>query len=102
MLCHTVWKKVTDISQVITASIIRPHSLDKGSSRQVLNIGQFPPDCTPHVRFQVLMAASMKFRVFCDVAPCSQFGADRRFRGEYCLNHQALIALMMEIVYTSE
>jgi hypothetical protein len=40
-----------------------------------------------HVRFQVLMAASMKFRVFWDVAPCS-LGVDRRLRGAYCLHHQ--------------
>jgi hypothetical protein len=40
------------------------------------------------VRFQVLMAASMKFRVFWDVAPSSQVDADRHFRGVYCLHHQ--------------
>jgi hypothetical protein len=28
------------------------------------------------VRFQVLMAVSMKFRVFWDVAPCSHFEVD--------------------------
>jgi hypothetical protein len=39
------------------------------------------------VRFNVLMAASMKFRVL-DVAPCSQVAVDRRFRGAYCLHHQ--------------
>jgi hypothetical protein len=37
------------------------------------------------------MAASMKFRVFWDVAPCSQVDVDQRF-----------IALMMEVVLTSE
>jgi hypothetical protein len=40
------------------------------------------------VRFQVLMAASMKFRVFWDVAPCSLVGVDRRFRDAYCLHQQ--------------
>jgi hypothetical protein len=40
------------------------------------------------VRFQVLMAVSMKFRVFWDVAPCSQVDVDRRFRGAYCLHLQ--------------
>jgi hypothetical protein len=47
------------------------------------------------VRFQVLMAVSMKFRVFWDVAPCSHIEADRRFRGAYC-------RVMMEAVRTSE
>jgi hypothetical protein len=31
-------------------------------------------------RFQVLTAASMKFRVFWDVAPCRHVEVDRRFR----------------------
>jgi hypothetical protein len=39
------------------------------------------------VRFQVLTAASMKFRVFWDVATCSHVEVDRRFRGAYCLHH---------------
>jgi hypothetical protein len=42
------------------------------------------------VRFQVLTAASMKIRAFWDVAPCSLIGVDRRFRGLYCLHHQAM------------
>jgi hypothetical protein len=33
------------------------------------------------VRFQVLMAASIKFTVFWDAAPCSYVEFDRRFRG---------------------
>jgi hypothetical protein len=40
------------------------------------------------VRFQVLTAASMKFRLFCDVAPCSHTEVDRHFRGVYSLQHQ--------------
>jgi hypothetical protein len=36
-------------------------------------------------RFQVLPAASMKFRVFWDVAPCSHVEIYRRFRDAYCL-----------------
>jgi hypothetical protein len=36
-----------------------------------------------NVRFQVLMAASMKFRVFWDVAPCSHVEVERRFRVAY-------------------
>jgi len=34
------------------------------------------------VRFQVLTARTMKFRVFWDVLPCSQIYVDRRFRGD--------------------
>jgi hypothetical protein len=52
------------------------------------------------VRFQAVTAASMKFRVFWDVAPCSQVDVNRRFRGAYCLHPQ--IALMMEAVRISE
>jgi hypothetical protein len=33
-----------------------------------------------NVRFQVIKAASMKFRVFWEVAPCSHVEVDRRFR----------------------
>jgi hypothetical protein len=40
------------------------------------------------VRLQVLTAASMKLRVFWDVAPCSLIEVDWRFRGAYCLHHQ--------------
>jgi hypothetical protein len=43
----------------------------------------------------------MKFRVFWDIAPCSDVEVDRRFRGAYCLNHQGDV-LMMEAVRTSE
>jgi hypothetical protein len=39
-----------------------------------------------HVRFQVLMAASMKFW---DIAPCS-LEVDQRLRGVYCIHHQGL------------
>jgi hypothetical protein len=46
-----------------------------------------------HVRFQVLTATSMKFRVFWNVAPCSHAEVDQRFRGT---------ALMMEAVLTSK
>jgi hypothetical protein len=38
------------------------------------------------VRFQVLTAAIMKFRIFWHVVPCSHVEVDRRFRGAYCLN----------------
>jgi hypothetical protein len=48
-------------------------------------------NCNSSVRFQVLTAASMKFKVFWDVAPYSLIGVDRRF-----------ITLMMEAVCTSE
>jgi hypothetical protein len=50
-----------------------------------------------YLRFQVLTAASMKFRVFWDVLPCSEVDVDRCFRGKYCLHH-----LGDEAVCTSE
>jgi len=37
------------------------------------------------------MTASMKFRVFWDVAPCSHVEVDQRFRGAYCLHGQGLV-----------
>jgi hypothetical protein len=40
------------------------------------------------MRFQVLTVASLKFRVFWDVAPCSHIEVGRRFRGAYYLYHQ--------------
>jgi hypothetical protein len=40
------------------------------------------------VRFKVLTAASMKLRVFWDVAPCNHVEVDRLFRGVYCLRHR--------------
>jgi hypothetical protein len=39
-----------------------------------------------NARFQVLTAASMKFRLFWDVAQCSHVEVNRRFRGAYCLH----------------
>jgi hypothetical protein len=48
----------------------------------------YPANLVLLVIFQVLTAASMKFRVFWDVAPCSHVDVDRRFRGAYCLHHQ--------------
>jgi hypothetical protein len=42
-----------------------------------------------YVRFQVLTAASMMFRiVFWDILQCKMI-VDRRFRGAYCLHRQA-------------
>jgi hypothetical protein len=53
------------------------------------------------VRFQVLTAASMMFRiVFWDVLPCKMI-VDRRFRGTYYLHHQGS-SLLIEAVRTSE
>jgi hypothetical protein len=44
-----------------------------------------------YMRFQVLTAASMKFRiVFWDVLPCKKI-VGRRFRGTCCLHHQGWI-----------
>jgi hypothetical protein len=56
------------------------------------------------VRYQVLVMASIKCRVFWVMAPCSHDEVDRRFRGTYCLHHQGDegITLMMEAVCTSE
>jgi hypothetical protein len=57
------------------------------------------------VGFQVLTAASMKFRfVFWDVMP-RKIIVDRRFRDTCCLHHngdESLIALMMVAAHTSE
>jgi hypothetical protein len=41
------------------------------------------------VRFEVLTVTIMKLAVFWDVAPCILVITDRRFRGVYCLHHQA-------------
>jgi hypothetical protein len=41
-----------------------------------------------YVRFQVLTAASMKFRVLWDVAPYSHVEVDPCFRDTYGLHHQ--------------
>jgi hypothetical protein len=63
------------------------------------------------VRFQVLMAACMYMKAFCNIATCNLVEVGRRFRGTYCLNLRArtasqhlgvFIALMMEAVLTSE
>jgi hypothetical protein len=39
------------------------------------------------MRFQVLMAVSMKMRAFWDTAPCRLIKVDRRLRGVQCLYH---------------
>jgi hypothetical protein len=53
------------------------------------------------VRFQVLTAAIMKFRLFWDVAHCKLVLIDRRFRGACSLHHH-FIAVMMKSVLVSE
>jgi hypothetical protein len=54
------------------------------------------------VRFKVLTAASMMFRVvFWVILPCKII-VDRRFRGAYCLHHQGSSSLMLEAGRTSE
>jgi hypothetical protein len=40
------------------------------------------------VRFQILTAPGMRFRVFWDVVQRSHVEVDRRFIGAYCLYHQ--------------
>jgi hypothetical protein len=52
------------------------------------------------MRFQVLLATSMKMVVFWVFAPCSLMDIDQRFRGVYCLHNQG--ALVMEAVSCSE
>jgi hypothetical protein len=53
------------------------------------------------VRFHVLTAASMKFRVFWNILPCSQFDIDvSEVRAASII--RAIIALMMEAAHTSE
>jgi hypothetical protein len=57
---------------------------------KVIFVALYPPfgQGYYYVRFQVLTAASMKFRfVFWDVLPCKII-VDRRFRGTCCLHHQ--------------
>jgi hypothetical protein len=49
-------------------------------------LGSLTPD-RRHV-FDLLNNFLLQFRVFCDVAPCSQVEVDRRFRDVYCLHHQ--------------
>jgi hypothetical protein len=56
------------------------------SFETILNINQ--KMSSNYVRLQVLTAASLKFTVFCDVAPYSHVEVDRRFRGAYCVHHQ--------------
>jgi hypothetical protein len=53
-----------------------------------------------YMRFQVITAVSMKFRVFWDVAPRSHVQVYQRFRNAYYLHLQD--NLMMEAVCTSE
>jgi hypothetical protein len=36
----------------------------------------------------LLNKLNMTFKIFWDVAPCSQVEVDRRFRGAYLLHHQ--------------
>jgi hypothetical protein len=54
---------------------------------KLLNSNKVQPSHS-FVRFQVLMAASMKFRDFWEVEPCGHVEVDRRFRVAYCLHHQ--------------
>jgi hypothetical protein len=49
------------------------------------------------VRYQVLIATSMKIRASWDIVSCSLVGVDQRFGGVYCLHYQGneFIALMV-------
>jgi hypothetical protein len=48
------------------------------------------------------VVVSFKMKAFWDITAYSLVIVDRRFRGACCLHHQPIIALMMEIVRTSE
>jgi hypothetical protein len=50
------------------------------------------------VAFQVLAAVSMKMVVFWDVAPFSLVEIYRRFRGSYCLHHQAMSGCLLGVL----
>jgi hypothetical protein len=63
----------------------RVPNLKSKSWRLKLTDSTLRPHTGPNI--QVLTAASMKFRVFWDVGPCSQVDVDRSFRGAYCLHH---------------
>jgi hypothetical protein len=54
--------------------------------RSTLNIVDFDDSDTSNlvcVRYQVLTAASMKFRVFWDILPCSQIDVGRQYIPEH-------------------
>jgi hypothetical protein len=67
-----------------------------------------PPRAIPNcniVLFLIIPRHILWDYSLCDKAPCSLVEVYRRFRGAYCLNHQAnksLTALMMDAVITSE
>jgi hypothetical protein len=52
------------------------------------NIHNFLETVLTVMRFQVLTAASIMFKVFRDVAQCSLVGEDRCFRRAYYLHHE--------------
>jgi hypothetical protein len=49
-----------------------------------------------HVRFHVLMAASMKMAAFWDIALCSLIEIDWHFRDAYCPHFQLIISMIMD------
>jgi hypothetical protein len=54
----------------------------------VLHLRYSMNSTTNCVRFQVLTAARIKFRVFSDIATCCFIRVNRRFIGAYFLQHQ--------------
>jgi hypothetical protein len=61
-----------------------------------------PNTTLSYLRFQVLTAASMKFRiVFWDILLCKII-VDRRLKGTCCLHHQGRSSQMMKASLTSE
>jgi hypothetical protein len=62
------------------------------SYRLMINGEKFLIKLIAYMRFQVLMAASMKMVVFWDFEPCRLLEIDRRFGGFKCFHHQGAAA----------
>jgi hypothetical protein len=48
----------------------------------------YPMGCVIFGSLCISIPEFQSVRPFCDLAPCSLVGVDRRFRGAYCLHHQ--------------
>jgi ribosomal protein S12 len=94
-----MWYNLTSWHEVISDYISSKNVNKMDNNVFILVFGNGYRDCCnvcykirrsgkPSVRFQILTAASVKFRAVWDVAPCSHVEVDRRFRGVYCLHHQ--------------
>jgi hypothetical protein len=56
------------------------------TTRPLIDPASLIYDRSKNISLQI--TKNSKIRAFWDVAPCSLVGADRRFRGAYCLYHQ--------------